>query len=200
MKSMIVTMRNQTLPPLLDRKNLYPKSLNHLKSDKEKFKSSSEEEAAGKEDDSAKEKVNKGKGKVAEKSNLVKPLVPYSNRVDFNTHWVKKIVPVIDSGADLGIKRKRGEFENDEDLSVDEMAGPPRDKNKELATSAKDKGKNVKPVQSHSIPFVDLETSLHFDSDFTMNLNPLRTKPSTALSGSSTSHGRPINRPLFSLL
>ncbi|GAU22375.1 hypothetical protein TSUD_107040 [Trifolium subterraneum] len=50
-------------------------------SDKEKVKLSSEEEAAGKEDDSAKEKVNKGKGKVAEKSNLVKPLVPYSNRV-----------------------------------------------------------------------------------------------------------------------
>ncbi|GAU22374.1 hypothetical protein TSUD_107030 [Trifolium subterraneum] len=65
-----------------------------------------------------------------------------------NTSHMKKDAIVIDSGADLGIKSKRGEFENDEVLSVDEMAGLPRDRNKELATSAKDKGKNVQPNQT----------------------------------------------------
>ncbi|GAU49710.1 hypothetical protein TSUD_407870 [Trifolium subterraneum] len=94
-----------------------------------------------------------------------------------NTHHMKK-----ESSTTVGEKRKRPVFEPETLEQSENVLNPPPSGNL--------------PTQSISIPFVDLETSLHFDPSFGIGTKP--TLSQNAANILENLSNRPTNRALFS--
>ncbi|MCI16654.1 hypothetical protein A2U01_0037798, partial [Trifolium medium] len=105
------------------------------------------------------------------------------------SHMKKEVDPT----PAVGEKRKREVFEAGENVPAADLVGHFEN----ILNTTTLGNQTLEATQSYSIPFVDLETSLHFDSSFGLNIQPtLSQNDAHALEELST-HPRPTNRALF---